>query len=95
MNAMLLDNKVNRLSDEARPVFDRLALAVREASDSDPALYRQAHAAVLFAADALSAHPQQIREQRWRRLVRAVKPLAVRSRSRELSTLVGENRDLL
>jgi hypothetical protein len=95
MNTTLLDRKIQELSDEARPVFENLARAVREASDGDPALHGRANLAVLFAADALSAHPKAIREQRWRRLLRAVEPLARHSHSNELRALVAENRDLL
>lgn len=95
MNVLLLDAKVRRLDAEARPVFERLALAVREASDDDSGLIRHAHVAVLCAADALSAHPRATHEQRWRRLVRTIEPLARRGSSDVLRALVDENRDLL
>jgi hypothetical protein len=95
MNLRLLDTRVQALDEEARPVFDQLALAVRAASDDDPSLRVQADLALLFAADALQSGPQPIREHRWRRLVRAVEPIARRSRSRELQSLVAENADLL
>jgi hypothetical protein len=95
MNLRLLDLKVKELSEEARPVFHQLALAVRKASDGDPALSEQANVAVLLAADALGRHREPVREQRWRRLVRALEPFAQRCRSDELRSLVAENRDLL
>jgi 3-methyladenine DNA glycosylase/8-oxoguanine DNA glycosylase len=95
MTATPLHAKVEELSEETRPLFEALAFAVRKASDGDPALESQANLALIFAADALREQPQPIREERWRRLVRAVEPIARRSMSPELRSLVAENVDLL
>lgn len=81
---------------DARDAFNRIVRGLREATDPEPDLRRSADAVVLLCADALNPHRNAAaRERRWRRLVRALAPVASKTKSNALLAVVAENSDLL
>lgn len=96
MNRLLTQALDARVDPEARQAFESLVRSVREATDHEPRMQRCADALVLLCADAFNPrHTEAERERRWRRLVRAMAPIAKATLSPELLQVVRENKDLL
>ena len=96
MTAILTKDLDASIDAELRDAFRALVRNVREATDGEPALYDAGDELVLLAADAFRAqHNEGLRERQWRRLVRALAPVASRTGSKPLLQVVRENGDLL
>ncbi len=96
MNRLLTQALDASVDPDARQAFDSLVRSIREATDHEPAMQRCADALVLVCADAFNPrHDAAARERRWRRLVRAMAPIAKATLSPALLQVVRENKDLL
>jgi hypothetical protein len=96
MTAVLMKDIDTSVDADARDAFNALVRNVREATDREPALYHAGDELILLAADAFAAREDQsLRERRWKRLVRALAPIATKTGSQPLLDVVRENRDLL
>lgn len=96
MTAVLTKDIDTSIDDDARGAFDSLVRNVREATDAEPSLYDAGDELILLAADAFRARDNApLRERRWKRLVRALAPIATQTGSQPLLDVVRENHDLL
>lgn len=96
MNQHLTQTLDAAVDADARDAFNRIVRGVREATDPEPDLRRTGDALVLLCADAFNPRRNDAaRERRWRRLVRALAPVAQKTHSTALLDVVRENSDLL
>jgi hypothetical protein len=96
MNQLLTRALDASVDPDARRAFESLVRSVRDATDHEPRMQRCADMLVLLCADAFNPrHDAEERERRWRRLVRAMEPIAKATLAPELLQVVRENRDLL